>query len=142
MLTGGAGTNTLTGSSAGKDIFRDTAADLNGDTIVNLIASDVIDFTDFAPGTTTISKVTVGATSTVLTLTSGTTSSKVTLSGVFQGNFTVAADTTGGGGTDLTFVPDHRHWLDRDPADNPSDHHHRAGEHHHSRDGGNPEPSR
>ena len=105
VLTGGAGTNTLTGSSAGKDIFRDTAADLNGDTIVNLIASDVIDFTDFAPGTTTISKVTVGATSTVLTLTSGTTSSKVTLSGVFQGNFTVGADTTGGGGTDLTFVP-------------------------------------
>ena len=103
VLTGGAGANTLTGSSAGSDIFRDIAADLNGDTIVNLIASDVIDFTDLASAT--ISKVTVGATSTVLTLTSGTTSSKVTLSGVFQGNFAVAADTTGGGGTDLTFVP-------------------------------------
>ena len=79
MLTGGAGANTLTGSSAGNDIFRDTAADLNGDTIVNLLASDVIDFTDLAPATTTISKVTVGATSTVLTLTSGTTSCKITL---------------------------------------------------------------
>ena len=105
VLTGGAGTNMLTGSSAGGDIFRDTAADLNGDTIANLLASDVIDFTDLAPATTTISKVTVGATSTVLTLTSGTTNSKITLSGTFQGNFAVAADTTGGGGTDLTFVP-------------------------------------
>ena len=105
VLTGGAGTNMLTGSSAGGDIFRDTAADLNGDTIANLLASDVIDFTDLAPATTTISKVTVGATSTVLTLTSGTTNSKITLSGMFQGNFTVGADTTGGGGTDLTFVP-------------------------------------
>ena len=85
MLTGGAGANTLTGSIAGSDIFRDTATNLNGDTIVNLIASDVIDFTDLASAT--ISKVTVGATSTVLTLTSGTTSSKVTLSGTFQGNF-------------------------------------------------------
>ena len=103
VLTGGAGANTLTGSSAGSDIFRDTAADLNGDTIANLLASDVIDFTDLAAAT--ISKVTVGATSTVLTLTSGTTSSKITLSGVFQGNFAVGADTTGGGGTDLTFVP-------------------------------------
>ncbi len=103
VLTGGAGANTLTGSSAGSDIFRDTAADLNGDTIANFLSTDVIDFTDFASAT--ISKVTVGATSTVLTLSSGTTTSKVTLSGLFQGNFAVAADTTGGGGTDLTFVP-------------------------------------
>ena len=105
VLTGGAGTNTLTGSSAGSDIFRDTAADLNGDTIVNLLASDVIDFTDLVPATTTVSKVTISGTSTVLTLTSGLTSSKVTLSGTFDGNFVLAADTTGGGGTDLTFVP-------------------------------------
>ena len=102
VLTGGAGADTLTGSSAGGDIFRDTAADLNGDTIVNLLATDVIDFTDLVPATTTISKVTVGAASTVLTLTSGTTTSKITLSGSYQGNFAVAADTTGG--TDLTFV--------------------------------------
>ena len=96
VLTGGAGADTLTGSSAGGDIFRDTAADLNGDTIVNLLATDVIDFTDLVPATTTISKVTVGAASTVLTLTSGTTTSKITLSGSYQGNFAVAADTTGG----------------------------------------------
>ena len=103
VLTGGAGTNTLTGSTAGSDIFRDTAADLNGDTIANFLASDVIDFTDLAPATTTISKVTISGASTVLTLTSGATSSKITLSGLFQGNFAVAADSTGG--TDLTFVP-------------------------------------
>ncbi len=103
VLTGGAGANMLTGSIAGGDIFRDTAADLNGDTIANFIAGDIIDFTDLASAT--ISKVTISGTSTVLTLTSGTTSSKVTLSGLFEGNFAVAADTTGGGGTDLTFVP-------------------------------------
>ena len=57
VLTGGAGANTLTGSSAGSDIFRDTAADLNGDTIANLLASDVIDITNLAPATASISKV-------------------------------------------------------------------------------------
>ena len=105
MLTGGAGADTLTGSSAGSDIFRDTAAGLNSDTIVNLVASDVIDITDLAPATTVISKIIVSATSTVLTLTNGTTSTKVTLSGLYQGSFGLAADSTGGGGTDLTFVP-------------------------------------
>ena len=84
MLTGGAGADTLTGSSAGNDIFRDTAADLNGDTIVNRVASDVIDFTDLAPATTMISKVMVSGASTVLTLPSGTTSTKVTLSGTLR----------------------------------------------------------
>jgi serralysin len=103
VLTGGAGANTLTGSSAGSDIFRDTAADLNGDTIANLLASDVIDITNLAPATASISKSTVSATSTVLTLTSGTTSSKITLSGSYEGNFALAADGTGG--TDLTFAP-------------------------------------
>ncbi|HEY7578050.1 MAG TPA: hypothetical protein VH855_10675, partial [Acetobacteraceae bacterium] len=105
VLTGGGGTNTLTGSSAGGDIFRDTAANLNGDTIANLLPSDVIDITDLAPGTAVISKTTVGATSTVVTLTSGTTTTKITLSGSYQGKFALAADTTGGGGTDLVFVP-------------------------------------
>ena len=104
VLTGGAGADTLTGSSAGNDIFRDTAADLNGDTIVNLLASDVIDITDLAPATAVISKITVSATSTVLTLTSGTTSTKITLSGLYQGSFR-SCGRRHGGGTDLTFVP-------------------------------------
>jgi serralysin len=105
VLTGGAGANMLTGSTAGSDIFRDTAANLNGDTIANLLASDAIDFTDLAPATAVISKTTVSATSTVLTLTSGTTSTKITLSGSYQGSFGLAADSPGGGGTDLTFTP-------------------------------------
>ena len=83
VLTGGAGADTLTGSSAGSDIFRDTAAGLNNDTIVNLLASDVIDITDLAP-TAVISKTTVSATGTMLTLTSGTTSTKITLSGSYK----------------------------------------------------------
>ena len=139
VLTGGAGTNTLTGSTAGSDIFRDTAADLNGDTIANFLASDVIDFTDLAPATTTISKVTISGASTVLTLTSGATSSKITLSGLFQGNFAVAADSTAGHRSDLRAQ---RQPLDRHPADNPGEHHDRAREHHHSRDSGNPAPRR
>jgi hypothetical protein len=49
-LTGGAGLDTLIGSAATGDSFRDTAAGLNGDTIVNFAGSDVIDVTDLAPG--------------------------------------------------------------------------------------------
>ena len=105
LLTGGAGANTLTGSSAGSDIFRDTAANLNGDTIVSFLPSYTINITDLAPATAVISKTNVSATSTVVTLSSGTTSTKITLSGSYQGNFALAADSTGGGGTDLTFVP-------------------------------------
>ena len=105
ILSGGAGADTLTGSSAGNDIFRDTSANLNNDMIVNLLPSDIINFTDLAPATAAITKSTVNGTSTVLTLTSGATTTKITLSGSYNGNFALAADTTGAGGTDLTFVP-------------------------------------
>jgi hypothetical protein len=104
VLTGGAGADTLTGSSAGFDIFRDTAANLNGDTIVGLLGSDIIDITNLASATALISNYQVTATSTILTLTNGANTSKITLSGAEYGSFVLAADTTGGG-TDLTFVP-------------------------------------
>jgi hypothetical protein len=105
VLSGGAGGSTLTGANAGDDIFRDTAANTNNATIVNLLPSDVIDITNLAPATTTLTKSVVSATSTTLTLTSGATNTKITLSGSYQGNFVLGADTTGGGGTDITFVP-------------------------------------
>ena len=103
VLTGGTGADTLTGSSAGNDIFRDTAAGLNGDTIANLLASDVIDITNLAPATAVITSYQVSAAKTVLTLTDGTNSTTITLSGADYGSFALAADSSGG--TDLTFVP-------------------------------------
>ena len=45
VLTGGAGTDTLTGGT-GPDIFRDTAAGLNGDTITDFLPGDRIRITD------------------------------------------------------------------------------------------------
>jgi hypothetical protein len=105
VLSGGAGADTLTGSSAGNDIFRDTAANLNNDTIVDLLPSDIINITDLAAATAVITKSTASATGTVLTLTSGTTTTHFTLSGTYNGSFALAADTTGAGGTDVTFVP-------------------------------------
>ena len=105
VLSGGAAGSTLTGSAAGDDIFRGTAAIMNNDTIVNLLPSDVIDITNLSPTTTTLTKSVVSATSTTLTLTSGATTTKITLSGSYPGNFVLGTDTTGGGGTDITFVP-------------------------------------
>ena len=102
VLSGGAGADTLTGSAAGGDIFRDTAANTNNDTIVNFLPGDIIDITDLSPTTTTLTKSVVSATSTMLTLTSGTTTTKITLTGTFTGNFVLGADTTGGGGLDVT----------------------------------------
>jgi Ca2+-binding RTX toxin-like protein len=105
VLTGGTGADALTGSSAGNDIFRDSAAGLNGDTIATLLASDVIDITNLAPATAVITNYQVSAAKTVLTLTDGTKSTTITLSGADYGSFALAADNTGGGGTDLIFVP-------------------------------------
>ena len=104
VLSGGAAGSTLIGSAAGGDIFRGTAAIINNDTIVNFLPSDVIDITNLPPATTTLTKSTVSATTTMLTLTSGTTTTKLALSGSYQGNFVLGPD-TGGGGTNITFVP-------------------------------------
>src|SRR5437868_15397531 len=45
ILTGGPGTDTLTGGTD-VDIFRDTAAGLNGDTITDFLPGDRIQITD------------------------------------------------------------------------------------------------
>ena len=103
VLVAGTGTDTLTGSSAGGDTFSGTAAGLNGDTIGNLLASNVIDITNLAPATAVITSYQVSAAKTVLTLTDGTNSTTFTLSGADYGSFALAAD--GSGGTDLTFAP-------------------------------------
>ena len=80
-LTGGAGADTLIGFSGGFDTFKDTAANLNGDTIKSFVTSDTIDLTNLAYAAT--NKVTTAAsgTNTKVTVTAGTTKSTFTLAG-------------------------------------------------------------
>src|SRR5689334_25448211 len=47
ILSGGSGIDTMSGGS-GTDIFRDTAAGLNGDTITDLLPGDRIQITDLS----------------------------------------------------------------------------------------------
>lgn len=53
ILVGGAGTDTLTGGT-GADSFKDTAANLNGDTITDFSVGDRIQITDLTSGTANI----------------------------------------------------------------------------------------
>ena len=100
-LTGGGGADTLIGFSGGYDTFRDTAANLNGDTISNFINTDTIDLTNILYGTAeTVSSVTKGA-NTSVTVTSGTTKSVFTMAGSWSSSgFHLASD--GASGTFLT----------------------------------------
>ena len=79
-LTGGAGADTLIGFSGGCDIFKDTAANLNGDTIQGFVASDTIDLTNLAFAGATVTTVASGA-NTKVTVASGATKSTFTLAG-------------------------------------------------------------
>jgi Ca2+-binding RTX toxin-like protein len=71
-LTGGAGADRLTGGS-GRDTFTDTAAGLNGDTITDFTAGDMIVITDAALAGFTVSRLgnTVNFTGGSLTLANG-----------------------------------------------------------------------
>ena len=82
-LTGGAGTDTLVGFAGGGDIFKDTAADLNSDTIQNFVVSDTIDLTNlaFVAGATTVTTAVNAAGNTKVTVVSGATKSAFTLTG-------------------------------------------------------------
>jgi Ca2+-binding RTX toxin-like protein len=92
VLIGGAGVDTLSGG-AGNDIFRDTAAGLNGDTITDFSAGDKIVITDVDPGSFTYS-----LSGNVLTYSGGS----VTLSNITAG---VQAHAAAGGGVELTLLP-------------------------------------
>ena len=99
-LTGGAGTDTLTGYSGGLDIFKDTAAHLNGDTIAGFVASDTIDLTNLAPAGATLTTATTTTTAgvnTKFTVVSGGTKSVFTVGGSWTSSgFVLATDGTGG----------------------------------------------
>ena len=88
-------------SPAGCDTFKDTAANLNGDTIKSFVTSDTIDFTNLAYAAT--DKVTTAASgaNTKVTVTAGTTKSTFTLAGSWPSSgFHLASD--GATGTFLT----------------------------------------
>ena len=92
-LTGGAGADTLIGFSGGFDTFKDTAANLNGDTIQNFVTSDTIDLTNLAYATTDKVTTAVSGANTKVTVTAGTTKSTFTLAGSFTSSgFQLSSD--------------------------------------------------
>lgn len=90
ILTGGEGQDNLTGG-AGNDIFRDTAAGLNGDTITDFTFGDRIVISD-----RTLSGFNFGLNGATLTYTGGS----ITLGGGVAGTITASAAV--GGGVQLT----------------------------------------
>ncbi len=96
-LTGGGGADTLIGFAGGLDTFQDKASGLNGDTIQNLVASDMIDITDLSFAGATLTAKASGL-NTAVTVKSGGTQTSFTLAGPYTLNgFTLASD--GGTGT-------------------------------------------
>jgi hypothetical protein len=99
-LTGGGGTDTLVGYAGGHDIFQDTAAGLNGDTIKNFLATDQIDITNLIPGSAVLTATSSG-TNTAVTVVSGAIKTSFLMAGAFtQSGFAIASD--GAGGTFIT----------------------------------------
>lgn len=95
-LTGGTGTDTLIGYAGGSDTFDGTAADLNGDTIRNFVATDQIDITELVPGSAHLTATASGA-NTAVTVVSGTTKASFVMTGSFsQSDFVIATDHAGG----------------------------------------------
>ncbi len=102
-LTGGAaGHETMVGSSAGSDTFKNTAALFNGDTIVGFgAANDVIDLTNLTFTGQTPQFVQNGSSGT-LSITDGTHSAAITLFGQFAAaGFQAQSD--GASGTDIIY---------------------------------------
>ncbi|HKN41256.1 MAG TPA: M10 family metallopeptidase C-terminal domain-containing protein, partial [Sphingomicrobium sp.] len=93
VLTGGSGVNILTGG-IGADTFRDTKANLSGDTIVDFAAGDKIVLTD-----ATLAGFVFNLNGHTLTYSGGS----LTLTNVPTG--TIAASAAAGGGVQLTIAP-------------------------------------
>jgi Ca2+-binding RTX toxin-like protein len=96
-LTGGAGADTLVGFSGGSDIFKDTAANLNNDTISSFVASDKIDFTNLVYAATDKVTTAMSGANTKVTVTAGTTKSTFTLAGSWSASdFALTSDNVAG----------------------------------------------
>jgi hypothetical protein len=95
-LTGGGGADTLTGFAGGYDLFKDTAAGLNGDLIRGFVATDTIDVSNIAFAGAAL-KVTASGANTLVTLSGGGLKSAFTMAGSFSSaGFHLASDSTGG----------------------------------------------
>ena len=105
LTGGGAGKLTMTG--AFDTTFKDTAALLNGDTVQNWAAGDIIDVTNLAYAAsggsqTTLSFGTSGGNTTVAVLAGGVQKTSITLTGSYNPeNFTIGTD--GGTGTAIGY---------------------------------------
>jgi len=95
----GAGHDTLVGFAGGSDVFRDTAAGLNGDTIEGFTPADAIDLTNVAFGRC---HVTYEAATSVLSISDGVHAASIDLAGAFA-NAGFAAASDGHGGTMITY---------------------------------------
>jgi hypothetical protein len=82
-----------------------SAAQVNGSTISNFVAGDVIDFTNLGSSAPAVlTTIVVSAASTALTISDGINTASVTLNGSFgAGSFQLSADGTGG--TSIGFLP-------------------------------------
>jgi beta-glucanase (GH16 family) len=95
----GAGDDTLVGYAGGNDMFRDTAASMNGDTIDGFTPTDAIDLTNVAFGRSHVSYSPAAA---VLSVSDGNHAASINLAGAFTAaGFGVASD--GHGGTMVTY---------------------------------------
>jgi hypothetical protein len=96
-LTGGLGADLLIGAAAANDVFRDTAAGLNGDTIGGFAGSDKIDITNIPAGTGLSLTYQQEAGEGVLTVGNGGVTSTITLLGSFSAQqFHTGSDGHGG----------------------------------------------
>jgi hypothetical protein len=103
-LNGGSGHNTLVGLAGGATTFKDLAAAMNGDTIVNFDAgSDLIDLTNVSFASAKKSFVENGSgTAGTLSVSDGTHGASMALRGLFTpANFHLASD--GAVGTAITY---------------------------------------
>ncbi len=96
-LTGGLGHDTLIGSAAVGDTFRDTALGLNGDVIGDFAGTEALDITDIAAGSGLSPTYAQHGDSRKLTLAHGSAGAAISLLGTYaSGDFATAGDGHGG----------------------------------------------
>ncbi len=102
VISGGDGADILVGYAAQGDVFRDTAAGLNGDRILNFGGDDRIEVTDLVPASAVLAYAGT-ATRGVMTLSDGQGhATRISMVGDFsQSHFHLAPD--GHGGTAVTY---------------------------------------
>ena len=92
-LTGGGGADTLIGFSGGSDIFKDTAAHLNGILISDFVNTDTIDLTNMAFNNTEMVTAAASGANTSVTVTLGGTKSTFKIAGSWSSaGFGLASD--------------------------------------------------